>query len=299
MAHSYLAYIRLKAVISALRYFDGEKPAPAEPDAVFTLPGRDGKREIKVHVSTPTPVLVNWNGGAFVFDAHGSDEGFCRHVAGHTPFTVLDASYALAPEDPFPAAVEDAQDVVAHVLARRGEYDAGRVVLCGFSSGGNLALAAAQSADVRGVVAFYPPTEMRTHPAEKRMLDGTVEEVPAVRRAVMGFFREAYLSGGEKEAGDGRVSVGEAAEGAFPGDVVVITAERDRLAAEAERFAERIGGGGRRVVVKRCEGVGHGFDKMEGEVEGRARGEAYEVVVEFLRGLVGEGVEDVGLVSTS
>lgn len=50
MAHSYLAYIRLKAVISALRYFDGEKPAPAEPDAVFTLPGRDGKREIKVHV---------------------------------------------------------------------------------------------------------------------------------------------------------------------------------------------------------------------------------------------------------
>ncbi|KAK2729428.1 esterase lipase [Colletotrichum kahawae] len=204
MAHSYLAYIRLKAVISALRYFAGEKPAPAEPDDVFTLPGRDGKREIKVH-----------------------------------------------------------------------------------------------SADVRGVVAFYPPTEMRTHPAEKRMLDGTVEEVPAVRRAVMGVFREAYLSGGEKEAGDGRVSVGEAAEGAFPGDVVVITAERDRLAAEAERFAERIGGGGRRVVVKRCEGVGHGFDKMEGEEEGRARGEAYGVVVEFLRGLVGEGVEDVGLVSTS
>ncbi|KAH9231651.1 hypothetical protein K456DRAFT_424429 [Colletotrichum gloeosporioides 23] len=248
MAHSYLAYIRLKAVISTLRYFDGEKPAPAQPDEVFTITGRDGKRGIRVHVyrpespTTPSPVLINWNG-----------------VARHTPFTVLDASYALAPEEPFPAAVEDALDVVAHVFSRRGEYDVGRVVLCGFSSGGNLALAASQCAaggngKVRGVVAFYPPTEMRTHPAEKRMLDGSLEDMPAVRR------------------------------GTFPRDVVVITAERDRLAAEAERFAAGIGGGGRRVVLKRCEGVGHGFDKMERE-------EAYGVVVEFLRGLVGEREE--------
>ncbi|KAF4428377.1 putative carboxylesterase 18 [Colletotrichum fructicola] len=218
MAHSYLAYIRLKAVISALRYFDGEKPAPAKPDEVFTITGRDGKRGIRVHVyrpespTTPTPVLINWNGGAFVFDAHGADEAFCRHVARHTPFTVLDASYALAPEEPFPAAVEDAQDVVAHVFSRRGEYDLGRVVLCGFSSGGNLALAASQCAagtgrKVRGVVAFYPPTEMRPHPAEKRMLDGRVEEMPAVRRAVMGMLREAYLSGGEAEAVDARLNI--------------------------------------------------------------------------------------------
>ncbi|KAJ3961380.1 hypothetical protein N0V92_001949 [Colletotrichum tropicale] len=244
MAHSYLAYIRLKAVISALRYLDGEKPAPAQPDEVFTITGRDGKREIRVHVYrpdnaiAPTPVLINWNGGAFVFDAHGADEAFSRHVARHTPFTVLDASYSLAPEDPFPAAVEDAQDVVAHVFSRRGEYDVGRVVLCGFSSGGNLALAACAAGmgrKVRGVVAFYPPTEMRTHPAEKRMLDGSLEEMPAVRRAVMGMLREAYLSGGEAEAGDARVSVDGAPEEVFPWDVVVITAERDRLAAEGER----------------------------------------------------------------
>ncbi|KAF3805776.1 hypothetical protein GCG54_00005140 [Colletotrichum gloeosporioides] len=291
MAHSYLAYTRLKAVISALRYLDGEKPAPAQPDEVFTITGRDGKREIKVHVyrpespTTPTPVLINFN---------GADEAFCRHVARHTSFTVLDASYALAPEDPFPAAVEDAQDVVAHVRARPGEYDVGRVVLCGFSSGGNLALAASQGAagaggEVRGVVAFYPPTEMRTHPAEKRMLAGRAGAVPGVRSAVMGMLREAYLSGGEAEAGDARVSVDRAPEGAFPEDVVVITAEGDRLAAEGERFAAGIGGGGRRVVLKRCEGVGHGFDKMEGEEEGRAREEAYGVVVEFLRGVVGEG----------
>ncbi|KAF4926632.1 Versiconal hemiacetal acetate esterase [Colletotrichum viniferum] len=213
MAHSYLAYIRLKAVISTLRYLDEEKPAPAQPDEVFTITARDGKRGIRVHVyrpgspTTPSPVLVNWNGGAFVFDAHGADQAFCRHVARHTPFTVLDASYALAPEEPFPAAVEDALDVVAHVLSRMGEYDVGRVVLCGFSSGGNLALAACAAGmgrKVRGVVAFYPPTEMRTHPAEKRMLDGSLEGMPAVRRAVMGMLREAYLSGGEAEAGDAR-----------------------------------------------------------------------------------------------
>ncbi|EQB44888.1 hypothetical protein CGLO_16306 [Colletotrichum gloeosporioides Cg-14] len=47
---------------------------------------------------------------------------------------------------------------------------------------------------------------MRTHPAEKSMLDGRAGAVPGVRRAVMGMLREAYLSGGEAEAGDARAS---------------------------------------------------------------------------------------------
>ena len=50
MAHSYLEYYRLKAIITYLRYSDDEKPAPPSPDDSFTIPSRDGKRKITVNV---------------------------------------------------------------------------------------------------------------------------------------------------------------------------------------------------------------------------------------------------------
>lgn len=50
MAHSYLEYLRLKSIITALRVFDGEKPAPPSPDDSFTFKSQDGQREVKVNI---------------------------------------------------------------------------------------------------------------------------------------------------------------------------------------------------------------------------------------------------------
>ena len=116
---------------------------------------------------------------------------------------MLDASYALAPEHPFPSALEDAQDLILHVLQHPDVYDAANMVLSGFSSGGNLALAAATdlkrhsqlpSKAIRAVVSFYPPTNMVIHPAEKKLLDGTLPPVPALLRFCMGTFRAAMIT---------------------------------------------------------------------------------------------------------
>lgn len=49
-SHSYLEYLRLKAIVSVLRYFDGEKPTPPRPDDIFAFTSRDGKRELRANV---------------------------------------------------------------------------------------------------------------------------------------------------------------------------------------------------------------------------------------------------------
>ncbi|GKT50063.1 esterase [Colletotrichum spaethianum] len=306
MAHSYLEYARLKAIITALRFFDGEKPATPSPDDSFKYVSRDSKRELKVNVyrskiaSNPTPVLVNWNGGAFVFDGHGSDEPFCRHIADKTAYAVLDASYALAPEYPFPSALEDVEDLVLKVFEQPAEYDVRNVVLSGFSSGGNLALAAAANLkkeaklginSVRGVSVFYPPTNMAIPPAEKRHLDGSLPDIPALLGVLMNTFRSAYLPPGVDPV-DPRISVLEADPVAFPENILIIAAEKDRLAPEARELAGKLEHAGKNVLFKIFDGVRHGWDKTKDEAsnEARVRDEAYSLVVNFLSSMV--GVED-------
>lgn len=209
---------------------------------------------------------------------------------------MLDGSYALAPEYPFPSALEDAEELVLQVLKRPTEYDTQNIVLSGFSSGGNLALAAASHLEnqrsqvlnkaIRAVAVFYPPTNMTVSPAEKRTLDGSLPPVPPVLRILMNAFRSSYLPPGVDPA-DPRISVIGADPDTFPEHLLIITAEKDRLAPEAEEFAKRLQKAGKDITLKRFDGVGHGWDKTkdEGSNEARVRDEAYDLVVKFLSDL--------------
>lgn len=115
-------------------------------DDVLHIPSRDIHRTTKIHVYrskkpiVPSPVLVNFSGSGFVVPAHGTDDEYALRVTMDTPYTVLDVEYRLAPEDPFPAATNDAEDVVKWVLSRSEQFDLKHVSVSGFSAGGNLAL---------------------------------------------------------------------------------------------------------------------------------------------------------------
>jgi acetyl esterase/lipase len=236
-------------------------------------------------------VVLNWYGGAFVFQDHGSDDLFCRRIADRTEYIVLDASYALAPEYPFPAAVEDAEDLVLHLLDRPDKYDVRNIVLSGFSSGGNLALAVASNPEqskipknaIRAVSVFYPPTNMLIAPAEKKTADGSLPVIPAPLAALMNAFRASYILPGVDPANP-RVSVLMADQENFPDNILIITAEKDRLAPEGEELASKLKGAGKSVVVKRFDGVEHGWDKTKDEEsnDAKVREEAYDLVAKFL-----------------
>jgi acetyl esterase/lipase len=127
---------------------------------------------------------------------------------------------------------------------------------------------------------------MTVAPADKRPPGGggaPPAAALALPRGVMGAFRAAYLPPGVDPA-DPRASVLRGDPSGFPEHVLILTAERDRLAPEAEALAGRLEDAGKKVVRKRFEGVGHGWDKTRGEgsEDARARGEAYDLVVKFL-----------------
>jgi acetyl esterase/lipase len=204
---------------------------------------------------------------------------------------VLDASYALAPEYPFPAALEDVEDLVMQVLRHPDKYDAENIVLSGFSSGANLALAAAANPEqskipnkaIRAVSVFYPPTNMTIPPADKRAADGSLPTIPALLGSIMNAFRTSYMPPGVDPA-DPRISVLMADPNNFPDHVLIITAEKDRLAPEAEELAAKLKKAGKQVLLKRFDGVEHGWDKTNNEEsnDAKVRDEAYDLVIKFL-----------------
>ncbi|KAH8426569.1 putative esterase/lipase [Aspergillus melleus] len=263
----------------------------ASPNDVFQIQSRDAERTIKAHVyrsasaPTPSPVLLNFHGSGFIIPQHGSDDEFCRQVSRETSYTVLDIQYRLAPENPFPAAVNDVEDVVNWVLQRPGEFDLSRVAISGFSAGGNLALGASATLfprdTFRSVLAFYPPLDLYTDPAEKTFPDAEGKPIPPF---VARLFDSCYIPS-SVDARDPRISPSYAQPERFPDRILVITAGGDNLAGEAEALAAKIEKEpGRHVVCQRMRGCNHGWDKRAapGTVQGEAKEKAYALAVSML-----------------
>ncbi|KAE8358159.1 Alpha/Beta hydrolase protein [Aspergillus caelatus] len=297
-------YLLLKPIALLLRtltYTLAPRITPT-PTTTLHIPSRDPQRTIKVHVyspptanptKAPLPILLNFCGSGFVIQGHGLDNTYCTHIASHTPYTVFDVQYRIAPEHPFPAALEDAEDVLAYVRSRPEMYDLSRVGLSGFSAGGNLAtsLAANQKGPFRVLVAFYPVVDATRPLGERRAPEVGGWTLPGwfVR-----FCTVAYLSGGfEGRGGDVRISPIRRAVGDSGGwrveRVLLVSAARDLLALELEELGGLLKKGGNgeflnKVVVERVDGVGHAWDKVakEGTVGWDKMMRVYGMVVDLL-----------------
>lgn len=264
------------------------------PDGVLRIPSHDKSRTINVHLYNPPtegaetrrphPVLLNFYGSGFALPLFGADDGFCKLIASVTGFVVLDVEYRLGPEHPFPAAINDVEDAVKYVLNRPREYKTSQISVSGFSSGGTLALIAPQlfpKGTFQSVIAFYPATDVSRDPSLRKAPVGRGRGAFWTR-----IFREGYI--GAMDPRDPRISPAFADTSNYPGDMLVVTAELDTSAIEAEEFAEKARregeSSGRNVVIRRMKGCGHGFDKKNSDKAlVRARGEAYGLVIEMLK----------------
>lgn len=109
--------------------------------------------------------IVHFHGGGWVTGDLDYADAYCRHLAAAAGREVVSVDYRLAPEHPFPAAVDDALAALRWVGGAPGLDP--RVVLSGDSSGGNLAaVCAAVAGDgvlpgvrVLGQVLVYPVTD--------------------------------------------------------------------------------------------------------------------------------------------
>jgi acetyl esterase len=199
---------------------------------------------------------------------------------------VLAVDYRLAPENPFPAAVEDAYEALCWALEHAGELgaDAGAVATAGDSAGGNLATVACQLAVAEGMrpalqLLIYPVTDM-SRPRRSRQL---FAEGFFLTAADIDWFDEQYLAGREELKLDARVSplLGELS-GLPP--AIVVTAGFDALRDEGEEYASAMHAAGVPTVLRRFPGMIHGFVNAAGI--SRSAREAVIEVAGTVRGVI-------------
>lgn len=200
----------------------------------------------------PLPAVVYLHGGGWVLGGIENVDAACRDLAAAAGCAVLNVGYRLAPEHPFPAAVDDAWAAVASAVREPDRYGAGD------SAGGNLAAAAALLARDRGLplahqLLVYPVTD-------------TAMDTPSWREYGTGYgldagtlaqFMDLYRGGADPS--DFRLAPLRAPGLAGVAPATVITAEYDILRDEAEAYAHRLAEAGVPVELRRYDGVVHSF----------------------------------------
>jgi acetyl esterase/lipase len=124
---------------------------------------------------------VMWlHGGGFVVGSAVQDERFCSRLAQDLGLVVVSVDYRLAPEDPFPAALDDCFSAWEWIQENAPDLgiDPDRIALAGQSAGGGLAACLAQRILDNGgrqpaaQLLIYPMLD--DHTAADRSLDGLV-----------------------------------------------------------------------------------------------------------------------------
>lgn len=233
----------------------------------------------------PLPIVVFCHGGGWVLGDLESYDNTCRALSSAAEAIVVAVDYRRAPEHPFPAAVDDCLLAVKwaaeHASALGG--DPSRLFVAGDSAGGNLAavvaqdLSAMRGTPLAGQVLIYPAVD---HPAAGYPSYSHVAGDYCVDRDVGGirWFVDLYL-GGAGRPEDPRFAPMRAEKVEDLPAALIITAEYDPLRDEAEAYARRLADAGVPVVVKRFDGVNHGFFELPGML--RAADEALELVAEW------------------
>jgi acetyl esterase len=268
----------------------GSPGGPMETRQV-RIPGPAG--DIAARLYTPaglapgSGLLVYFHGGGWVIGSIASHDSTCRYLAGEGGVRVLSVDYRLAPEHPFPAAVDDSVAAFRYAVAHAAELgaDPALVAVSGDSAGGNLAAAVchvtAQERTGRPVFAllFYPAVDATTRRRSRDLFrDGfflTDEDIY--------WFRDHYTAD-PADYPDPRLSVLLSEHLAdFPPTYLTVGGF-DPLRDEVADFGAALAKAGVPVVVRTHPDLIHGFNGFLGRVP-RAREATAEAVGALRTGL--------------
>jgi len=212
----------------------------------FMVAGGAGPIRARLYDGTQAqarPTLVYYHGGGFTFGDLDSHDQLCRRLQRAGDLRVISVEYRLAPEAPFPAAVDDAFAALQDIVARAGELgvDAARVGVGGDSAGANLATVSARRAAIEGAptirhqLLFYPVTQsVRSTPSRERLTDGYF-----LTKESMDWFDGHYLPKGVDRT-DPRISPLLHPVPADLAPALVVTAGFDPLCDEGREYADLI-----------------------------------------------------------
>jgi acetyl esterase len=251
-----------------------EWPVTAED---LTLSGPAGALRARLFRATgetgqALPTLLYFHGGGWSIGDIESYDPLCRQLAAAAGCAVLSVDYRLAPEHPFPAAVEDCFAALGAILVEgdRLGLDIGRLAVGGDSAGGNLAAVTAIEARDAGIalsaqVLLYPATDF----AMDTRSHADYAEGFLLTRDAMNWFAGNYV--GMAERRDWRASPLLASDLAHLPPAIVIVGECDPLRDEGRAYAQRLRAAGNEADFQLYPGMIHGFAVMGGIIDAADR----------------------------
>ena len=254
--------------------------------------------EVKVRLYTPDDAkthgaLVYFHGGAFFLGSLNTHDHVAREIARATCCVVVAIDYRLAPENAFPAGLDDCYAVVKWVQKNGADpidgigWDGEILAVAGDSSGGNYAAAVSGMALDDGLhsithqVLYYPSLD----------LDFDMERYASLKSNAVGYgletamlapFNAFYIDSGADPASPLVSPIKRQKLTGLP-PALIVTAQYDPLRDEGERYGKRLAEAGVVVKTHRYEGAGHGFVQHFSwlpEFHG-----VYEETAQFLRGV--------------
>jgi acetyl esterase len=282
-----LSPAQLRSINAGLSFFfnAGAPPVPHVEEQTITAPsGRVRVRLYDPGIPAPAPTAILLHGGGWVFGSIDTYDGFARQVAKRSGLRCLSLEYALAPEHPFPAPLDDCVAAVRWAVSEGSSLgiDPRRIALIGDSSGANLALAAclalrdAGASPVRGAALLYGTYSTDFDTPSQRAYGGGPYFLGT---AEMVRFLNDYLP---KEADrKNPLAVPMLANLANLPPLYIAACEFDPLRDDSERLAERAKSTGLDHEFRLWKGVVHAAVSLMGWID--AMGPEVDRVGEFLK----------------
>ena len=256
----------------------GAPPLPHIEERMIAAPS--GPKRVRLYdpgTPAPAPTVVLIHGGGWVAGDVDTYDGFARQIAKRSGLRCLSIDYALAPEQPFPAALDDCIAAVRWAASEGAGLgiDPARIALIGDSAGANLALAVclalrdAGAALVRGAALVYGGYSLDFDAPSVRAYGNGQYFLSA---ADMARYRDDYLPDWADRENPLAVPILADLQDLPPLHIAV--GEFDPLRNDSERLAERAKAAGVDVEFRLWTGMVHGaislmgwVDAMEPEVD--------------------------------
>ena len=216
------------------------------------------------------PALIYFHGGGWVVGDLDTHDVVCRQIAQQSGVVVIAVDYRLAPEHPFPAAVDDSWSALTWVAAHADELgiDATRLAVGGDSAGGGLAAVMTLMARDAGAprlmsqLLVYPVTDLRAQSASY----STFAEGYMLTRSAMQWYINQYAPHADAMH-DWRASplLAPSLHGLPP--ALIVAAACDPLRDEGAAYARRLEDAGVAVDYHCVDGMIHGFLTMGGKID--------------------------------
>ena len=225
-----------------------------------------------IHSEEATPVVLFIHGGGWVMGNLRTHHSAAQRIATRTGFPVVAVDYRLAPEHPYPAAIDDSRAALKWILDSKQPHklNVSALSIIGDSAGGQLAAVLTnefhQTAPIKSQVLLYPVTDLRdenlaTSESYQRITDG----FPLVAKT-MEWFADTYVERGVIRENPDLSPQCAKIDHRLP-STLIITVDNDPLADEGARYADKLRTAGVTVQYEHLIGYAHGLFTSAGKIQ--------------------------------